>query len=326
MSDDTPAADRIQWFSERFEAIVSNIEQVIQGKREVIELLTMCLVSQGHVLIEDVPGVGKTLLAKSLARSIDCNFNRVQFTPDLLPSDITGVSIWDRQKSDFVFKPGAIFANIVLGDEINRASPKTQAALLEAMEERQVTVDGTTRPLQAPFMVGATQNPLEHEGTYPLPESQLDRFMMKLVVGYPVRSKELEILETHGIRSTFEDLKPVVTGDQVLEMAEVADHVHVAPSIQGYIVDLVEATRRHGELMLGASPRAALHLQRVARVRAAVDGREYVTPDDIKAVAGTVLEHRMAMRPEAQMRGTTISDVLDSVLHHLRVPGTRTTS
>lgn len=323
MSIETPSSERIDWFTERFEAIVSNIERVIQGKREVIEMITMCLIAKGHVLIEDVPGVGKTLLAKSLARSIDCRFNRVQFTPDLLPSDVTGVSIWDRQKSDFVFKPGAIFANIVLGDEINRASPKTQAALLEAMEERQVTVDGVTRPLEPPFMVGATQNPLEHEGTYPLPESQLDRFMMRLVVGYPVRAKELEILETHGIRSTYEDLEPVVTGEEVLEMAEIASNVHVAPSIQGYIVDLVEATRRHGELMLGASPRAALHLQRVARVRAAIDGREYVTPDDIKAVAGPVLEHRMVIRPEAHMRGTTISDVLDTVLHHLRVPGSR---
>lgn len=323
MSIETLAPDRIEWFSGRFESIVTNIEKVIQGKREVIEHAAMCLIAEGHALIEDVPGVGKTLLAKSLARSIDCGFNRVQFTPDLLPSDVTGVSIWDRQKAEFVFKPGAIFTNIVLGDEINRASPKTQAALLEAMEERQVTVDGVTRPLPRPFMVGATQNPLEHEGTYPLPESQLDRFMMKLVIGYPVRAKELEILETHGIRSTYEDLRPVVTGDEVLTMVDVANHVHVAASIRGYIVDLVEATRRHGELLLGASPRAALHLQRLARVRASVDGREYVTPDDIKALASPVLEHRMAIRPEAQMRGTKMREVLDSVLHHLRVPGTR---
>ncbi len=323
VSIETPVPDRIEWFSKRFESVVSNIERVIQGKRNVVELATMCLVAQGHALIEDVPGVGKTLLAKSLARSIDCTFNRVQFTPDLLPSDVTGVNIWDRQKADFVFKPGAIFANIVLGDEINRASPKTQSALLEAMEERQVTVDGVTRPLQRPFMVGATQNPLEHEGTYPLPESQLDRFMMRLVIGYPVRAKELEILETHGIRSTYEDLQPVLTADEVLEMIDVANHVHVAPSIRGYIVDLTEATRRHGEVLLGASPRAALHLQRIARVRAAVEGREYVTPDDIKAVAGPVLEHRMAVRPEAQMRGTNISEVLAGVLQHLRVPGTR---
>ena len=319
----TAASEQVGWLAERFQAVVGNIETVIQGKREAVELVTTCLIAEGHVLIEDVPGVGKTLLAKSLARSIDCTFHRIQFTPDLLPSDVTGVSVWDRQSSQFRFKAGPIFANIVVGDEINRASPKTQAATLEAMEEGQVTIDGVTHPLGPPFMVVATQNPLEHEGTYPLPEAQLDRFMMKTTIGYPTRVKELEILDTHGVQSTFFDLEPIVSLDEVLRMIEVARLVHVAPSVKGYIVDLAEATRRHPEMMLGASPRSTLHLQRVTRVRSAVAGREYVTPDDVKAVAGPVLGHRMALRPEAHMRGTGMSDVIESVLARLRVPGTR---
>ena len=316
--------DQVSWFSERFDAIASNIEQVIQGKRDVIELLTMCLIAEGHVLIEDVPGVGKTLLAKSLARSIDCTFQRVQFTPDLLPSDITGVSVWDRQNSEFVFNKGPIFANVVVGDEINRASPKTQSALLEAMEERQVTVDTSTHPLTPPFMVIATQNPIEHEGTYPLPEAQLDRFMMRIVIGYPTREKEREILDTHGGRPIFDDLSPAASSQDIEKLIDLGRRVHVAPSVKGYIVDIVEATRDHGELLLGASPRSALYLQRVARVRAAVNGREYVTPDDIKALARPVLEHRLALRPEAQMRGTDVSSVVGSVIGGLEVPGTRT--
>jgi MoxR-like ATPase len=315
---------RIDRFADLFEAIVSNVEKVVQGKREVIELVVMSLMAEGHVLIEDVPGVGKTLLAKSLARSLDCRFNRVQFTPDLLPSDITGVSIWDRAATEFEFKPGAIFANIILGDEINRAGPKTQAALLEAMEELQVTVDGVTRALPPPFIVIATQNPLEHEGTYPLPESQLDRFMMRLVVGYPVHGKEMEMLETHGRHSSLDDLGAIATANDVLELADIARNIHVATSLQAYIVDVVEATRRHSELLLGASPRAALHLQRVARVRAAMQRRDFATPDDIKAIARPVLEHRMMLRPEALMRGTTVGDVIDSVLQHVRIPGGRT--
>jgi len=324
VTDEVLSPDQVSWFSERFDAIASNVERVIQGKREVIELVTMCLVAEGHVLIEDVPGVGKTLLAKSLARSIDCTFQRVQFTPDLLPSDITGVSVWDRQQSKFVFNVGPIFANIVVGDEINRASPKTQAALLEAMEERQVTVDTVTHALAPPFMVIATQNPIEHEGTYPLPEAQLDRFMMRVVIGYPDREKEFEILETHGGRPIFDDLTPAATSVEVEQMIELARKIHVAPSVKGYVVDIVEATREHGELLLGASPRSALYLQRVARVRAAVRGREYVTPDDVKALARPVLEHRLALRPEAQMRGTDIGSVVGSVVGALEVPGTRT--
>lgn len=324
MTDEVLAPDQLSWFADRFDAIASNIEQVIQGKREVVELLAMCLIAEGHVLIEDVPGVGKTLLAKSLARSIDCTFQRIQFTPDLLPSDITGVSVWDRQSSSFVFNKGPIFANIVVGDEINRASPKTQSALLEAMEERQVTVDTSTHELEQPFMVIATQNPIEHEGTYPLPEAQLDRFMMRVVIGYPTRDKELEILDTHGGRPIFDDLSPIASSGEVQDLIELARKIHVAPSVKGYIVDIVDATRQHGELMLGASPRSALYLQRVARVRAGVYGREYVTPDDVKALARPVLEHRLALRPEAQMRGTDLESVVASVIGSLAVPGTRT--
>ncbi|MFO7549442.1 MAG: AAA family ATPase [Acidimicrobiia bacterium] len=314
--------DEVTWFADRFDRVAANVERVIQGKRESIELVLLCLLAEGHVLIEDVPGVGKTLLAKSVARSIDCSFNRIQFTPDLLPSDVTGVSVWDRQESTFVFKPGAIFANIVVGDEINRASPKTQAALLEAMEERQVTVDGVTRPLPPPFMVVATQNPLEHEGTYPLPEAQLDRFMMRVSLGYPAREKELEMLDTHGIRSTFLDLEPVVTDEEVRALVDAARRIHVAPTVRSYIIDLVDATRSHGDVLLGASPRSALYLLRVARARAGAAGRGFVTPDDVKALALPVLEHRMALRPEAQMRGSGPAGVVTSVLGHLRVPGT----
>lgn len=317
----TTTAD-IDLFGDRFERIASNVETVIQGKREVIELLLLALVSEGHVLVEDVPGVGKTQLAKSIARSIHGIFHRIQFTPDLLPSDVTGISVWDRDRHHFEFKPGPIFANIVVGDEINRASPKTQSALLEAMEERQVTSDGVTREVPLPFMVIATQNPLEHEGTYPLPEAQLDRFMMRVVIGYPSRQKELEILDTHGVRSTFLDLEPVAGTDDIQEMIHIARRISVSQSVKNYIVDLVEGTRLHPDVMLGASPRSALFLQRLARARAASKGRDYVMPDDIKALANPVLEHRMATRPEAQMRGLSVTNLINDVLSSIRVPGT----
>ncbi|HLV90186.1 MAG TPA: AAA family ATPase [Acidimicrobiia bacterium] len=314
--------DRIERFGERFNRIASNVETVIQGKREVVELVLLALVAEGHVLVEDVPGVGKTHLAKSIARSIDGAFNRIQFTPDLLPSDVTGISVYDRDRREFEFKPGPIFANIVVGDEINRASPKTQSALLEAMEERQVTSDGVTRPVPLPFMVVATQNPLEHEGTYPLPEAQLDRFMMRVVIGYPDRSKELEMLDTHGVRSTFLDLEPVATLDDVRELIVTAQNVTVANAVKNYIIDLVGATRQHPDVMLGASPRSALFLQRLARARAAAQGRDYVMPDDIKDLAIPVLEHRITLRPEAQMRGETVAEIVTGILGRLRVPGT----
>ena len=317
-----PSVNSIETFGERFNRIATNVETVIQGKRDVIELTVLAMVSEGHVLIEDVPGVGKTQLAKSLARSIHGEFHRVQFTPDLLPSDVTGVSVWDRHEGEFEFKQGPIFANIVVGDEINRASPKTQSALLEAMEERQVTSDGVTRVLEPPFMVIATQNPLEHEGTYPLPEAQLDRFMMRVVIGYPSRDKELEMLDTHGVRSTFHDLEAVATLSEVMEMIHIARTVAVSSSVKNYVVDLIEGTRLHPDVMLGASPRSALFLQRIARSRAAANGRDYVMPDDIKELAPPVLEHRLTLRPEAHMRGETISGVIDDVMGRIRVPGT----
>jgi MoxR-like ATPase len=311
----------IDWFGAQFDTVVGNIERVIQGKRSVVQLVVTSLLSGGHVLVEDVPGVGKTLLAKALARSIDCQFQRIQFTPDLLPSDVTGVSVWDRERGGFVFRAGPIFSIVVLGDEINRASPKTQSALLEAMEERQVTVDGTTRPLGNPFMVIATQNPIEHEGTYPLPEAQLDRFMMRVVMGYPSRDKELEILETHGRQTSYPDLQPVITADDVVRMARLATYVHVADAVKGYIVDTVTATRQDPDLLLGASPRAALYLLRVGRTLAAVAGRNYVTPDDVKASFHPVLSHRLILQPEAQMRGVTVAQIVDTATGVVAVPG-----
>ena len=316
-------ADELAWFGERFDTITRNIERVIQGKHGTVVLVANCLISGGHALIEDVPGVGKTLLAKSLARSIDCTFQRVQFTPDLLPSDVTGVSVWDRESGSFVFRPGPVFANVVLGDEINRASPKTQAALLEAMEERQVTIDGVTRALKPPFIVIATQNPIEHEGTYPLPEAQLDRFMMRLTIGYPARSKELEMLDTHGEGSTFDDLDAVVHADDIVHMQDISRRVHVADIAKAYIIDVSEATRNDPDLLLGASPRASLYVLRAARSHAAIDGRDYVAPDDIKAMLGPVLNHRLILRPEAQMRGVSVAQVLEGVGQTVPVPGTR---
>ncbi len=312
----------LHWFDKQFNLITENIETVIQGKRETIELVIICLLSGGHALIEDVPGVGKTLLAKSLARSIDCTFKRIQFTPDLLPSDITGVSIWDRDASHFVFRAGPVFANVVLGDEINRASPKTQSSLLEAMEEGQVTVDGVTRMLDPPFMVLATQNPIEHEGTYPLPQAQLDRFMMRLRMGYPERDKELEMLDAHSDHSTFDDLEPVVAAADVLRMAEVARDVHVADVIRSYLVDLADASRHDPEILLGASPRATLFIQRASRTLAARQGRDFVSPDDVKQLLHPILNHRLILRPEAQMGGVNVDDVISGLAAGIAVPGT----
>jgi MoxR-like ATPase len=318
--------DELVWFGDRYAAITENIERAIQGKRPTIELVVSSLVAEGHVLIEDVPGVGKTLLAKALARSIDCSFQRIQFTPDLLPSDVTGVSVWDRERNTFTFRAGPVFGNVVLGDEINRASPKTQAALLEAMEERQITVDAVTHRLSKPFIVIATQNPIEHEGTYPLPEAQLDRFMMRVTMGYPDRTKELEMLQTHSSSSTIHDLKPVVHAEDVVSMASIARAIHVADVIQGYLIDLAEATRSHPDVLLGASPRATLFLQRAARAIAAADARDYVSPDDVKGILDPVLNHRIIVRPDAQMRGLTASDIIQEVSATVPVPGTRVTT
>ena len=320
-SIETAAPRAAATFSDLYSAVVSNVERVIQGKRDVIELTLLCLVSEGHLLLEDVPGVGKTNLAKSLATSIDCSFGRVQFTPDLLPSDVMGLTVWNRGDNTFDFRPGPVFNNIVLADEINRASPKTQAALLEAMAEVQVTVDGVTYPLTPPFMVIATQNPIEHEGTYPLPESQLDRFLMRVSVGYPSPQAELEILDAHGDHDPFRDIGPVVTAAQIEALAEATRQVHVAPSLKAYLVDLAQATRRSTHLALGVSPRATLALQRVAKARAAAAGRGYVIPDDVKALAVPVLAHRLLVTPEAQLQGITPADALGEVLRAVPVPG-----
>ena len=313
----------IDGFAANVQAIVGNVEQVIQGKTDPILLAALCLLAEGHLLIEDVPGVGKTSLAKALAASLGGKWNRIQFTPDLLPSDVTGVTVFSRVTSSFEFRPGGIFANVVLGDEINRASPKTQSALLEAMEERTVTVDATSYVLPSPFMVIATQNPVEHEGTYPLPEAQLDRFLLKIGMGYPSRDSEMDMLDAHAGTDPMAGVEPVITIDDVEAMIELARTVHVAPSLKGYIVDLAAATRRHPALALGMSPRACLSVQRASRARAAALGREYVVPDDLKALAGPVLEHRMVLTPEASLGGQTTSEVLRQCLASVPVPTTR---
>jgi MoxR-like ATPase len=317
---ESPLGGDFSEFRSAFERIAENIELTIQGKEDVVRLSLVALIAEGHLLLEDVPGVGKTMLAKSIARSVGSTWRRIQFTPDLLPTDVTGVSVWDRRSGEFEFKRGAVFANLVLGDEINRASPKTQSALLECMEERQVTVDGVTHRLDEPFMVIATQNPIEHEGTYPLPESQLDRFMMRLSMGYPSREAELEVLEKHGEQSVLEDLEPVADATSVSVLIKMARAVHVAPSLKSYIVDVCEATRDHPDVYLGASPRASLYLLKASRVIAASKARDYVVPDDLKDISIPVLAHRILLSPEAQMRGAGPEDVLESVLGRIPVP------
>ncbi len=292
----------------------------MQGKKDAIELAVSCLLAEGHLLIEDVPGVGKTSLAKALAASVHCTWKRVQFTPDLLPADLVGVSIYQRSSESFVFQRGPLFANIVLADEINRASPKTQSALLEAMEERQVSADGASHILPEPFMVIATQNPVEQEGTYRLPESQLDRFLMRLSLGYPDREAELAIVQTHGSNAAMADLQAVVTTDEVMALIDAVRTVHLAVTLQGYMVDLAEASRRHPALLLGLSPRATLQLSRATRARAASQGREYATPDDVKAVAEPVLSHRVMLRPDAMSRGVTGHTVIREIVASVPVP------
>ena len=318
-----PMAERPDSFNELHQALARNIGRVIQGKADAIDLVLLALIAEGHLLVEDVPGVGKTTLAKALARSIDGEYGRIQFTPDLLPSDGVGVNVWNRSSGQFDFRPGPVFANVVLADEINRASPKTQSALLESMAERQVTIDGTTRHLPPPFLVIATQNPIENEGTYPLPESQLDRFLLRVSVGYPDRDAELEILSSHGERDVLDELRPVVTVAQVNGLAAAARTVHIAPSLQGYLVDLAAATRSHPHVAVGMSPRATLALQRVARARAATRSRTYVTPDDIKALAGPVLAHRLLLSPAARAAQATADDVVADVLATVPQPEAR---
>ncbi|MCA1824138.1 MAG: AAA family ATPase [Frankia sp.] len=297
-----------------------SIERVIEGKSDAVRLALVVLLAEGHLLIEDVPGVGKTMLAKALARSIDCSVRRIQFTPDLLPSDVTGVSVFNQEMRDFEFKPGAVFANIVVGDEINRASPKTQSAMLECMEERQVTVDGITYELAAPFMVIATQNPIEMEGTYPLPEAQRDRFTARLSMGYPATAAELEMLDTHGVTSPLDQLDPVADASEVVAMINAVRAIHVADGVKQYVVDLATATRTHPELRLGASPRAALHLLRAARAYAATEGRDYVVPDDIQTLAEGVLAHRLLPTAEAQIARREPALVVAELLERVPVP------
>jgi len=303
-----------------FRKLVEQVEQVIQGKREAVQLALVCLFARGHLLIEDVPGVGKTSLAKAIASSVGGTWQRIQFTPDLLPSDVTGVSIWNRANDRFEFRPGGVFATVLLADEINRASPKTQSALLEAMEEGQVTVDGHTHPLGPPFMVIATQNPIELEGTYPLPEAQLDRFLMRVEMGYPDHQAEIDILTADRDHAAATELAPVITADELVALSAAVGQIHVAPALRDYIVTLVDATRRHPALALGASPRGALGLQRAARASAGASGRDFVLPDDVKRLAGPVLAHRLLVNGDAELRGITGEDVVAELLTAVPIP------
>ncbi len=300
--------------------IRSNIERVIEGKPDVVNSTLTVMLAEGHLLIEDVPGVGKTMLAKALARSIDSSVRRIQFTPDLLPSDVTGVSVFNQNTREFEFRPGGVFANIVVGDEINRASPKTQSALLECTEERQVTVDNMTYQLDAPFMVIATQNPIEMEGTYALPEAQRDRFMARVSVGYPVEAAEIAMLNSHTGHNPLDDLEPVADAAEILKLIEIVNQVYVSEAVQRYTVALTSATRRSGELTLGASPRSTLHLVRAAKATAAMQGRDYVLPDDVRRLAQPVLAHRLLPSVEAAMSGRSTSSILEAVLESVPVP------
>lgn len=299
------------------------VTSVIEGKAEVVRTAVTVLLAEGHLLIEDVPGVGKTMLAKTLARSIDCTVRRIQFTPDLLPSDITGVSVFNQDLRDFEFRPGAIFANVVVGDEINRASPKTQSALLESMEEGQVTVDGQTYPLHRPFIVMATQNPIEMEGTYPLPEAQRDRFMARISMGYPSPAAEVAMLDSHGGISPLAALRPVTDAATVARLVDIVRDVWVSPAVRQYVVALSTATRTSSALRLGASPRATLHVLRAARARAAIEGRDHVLPDDVQTVAVPVLAHRLILSGEAQLARRTPDDVLHEIVRRVPVATTR---
>ena len=302
--------------------VADNIEKVIEGKPDVVRTAITVMLAEGHLLIEDVPGVGKTMLAKALARSVDCTVKRIQFTPDLLPSDVTGVSVYNRDTREFEFRPGGVFANVVVGDEINRASPKTQSALLECMEERQVTVDQTTYELAAPFLVIATQNPIEMEGTYPLPEAQRDRFMARVSMGYPVPRSELAMLDTHSAANPLDDLEPVTDAGEIAKLVDVVRTVHVSDLVKQYAIDITSATRRSPDLRLGASPRATLHLVRAARARAALEARDYVIPDDLQALAVPVLAHRLIPGLEAQMGGRGSEQIITSIVRSLLVPET----
>ena len=303
--------------------VIANVEKVIVGKNREIHLVLVALLCRGHVLVEDVPGVGKTVLAKAIARSIGCTFRRIQFTPDLLPSDVTGVSIFNQQTADFEYRPGPVVAQIVLADEINRATPKTQSALLEAMEEAQITVDGATHPLPRPFVVLATENPIEYEGTFPLPEAQLDRFLVRLSLGYPGRASEISILDRQQYSHPLDSLEQVVELDELLAAQDAVKQVYIDNLLKEYIVDLVEATRRHDDIYLGASPRGSLALYNASRAWAALQGRDFVTPDDVKDLAEPALAHRVIVSPSARMKGIDSRAVVRELLGIVPVPGTR---
>lgn len=310
--------NQIREFSEK---LISNISKVIIGKRDEIRLAVICLLCEGHLLIEDIPGVGKTMLARSLAQSLGGSFGRIQFTPDMLPSDVTGVSIYNQVDQEFEFRPGPVMSEIVLADEINRATPKTQSALLEAMQEKQVTVDGITHALPELFMVMATQNPIEHEGTFRLPEAQLDRFLMRIQIGYPAEKDEMEMLDRQQYKHPINSLGPVVSVEEVLEMQQFLRKIHIAPPVKQYLIDLVQHTRQHESIYLGASPRGSLGLYRASQALAAIEGRDYITPDDIQAIAGPILTHRVILAPGARLQERSEESILTEILESVQVPG-----